>query len=58
VILGPFNVDRDHARRSFGLFAGIEADAVCFGHGNPLLGTETDALREAASNDTVPDPFG
>jgi len=57
VILGPFNVDRHLARRSFRLLGDVTAGAVCFGHGRPLLGQDTDALRVAACAESVPDPL-
>jgi glyoxylase-like metal-dependent hydrolase (beta-lactamase superfamily II) len=58
VILGPFNVDRDLARQSFRLLANVTASAVCFGHGQLLLGQDADALRVAASEESLPDPLG
>jgi glyoxylase-like metal-dependent hydrolase (beta-lactamase superfamily II) len=59
VVLGPFNVDRARAAESFrrvGERAG-DVDTVCFGHGRPLRGAETAALRDAARAPAVPDPF-
>ncbi len=58
VILGPFNTDRARARDSFRGLGALEADAVCFGHGQPLLGRDTAALGEAATAAQVPDPLG
>jgi glyoxylase-like metal-dependent hydrolase (beta-lactamase superfamily II) len=58
VILGPFNHDRAKARQSFRRFANIDVDTVCFGHGQPLLGQDTQKLRDAATADQVPDPLG
>jgi glyoxylase-like metal-dependent hydrolase (beta-lactamase superfamily II) len=58
VVLGPFDDDRPTARRSFRKFADIEMDAVCFGHGQPLVGEETNKLKAAARADEVPDPLG
>jgi hypothetical protein len=58
VILGPFNTDREQARRSFCGLAGLDADVVCFGHGRPLSGGGVAALREAVAADVVPDPLG
>jgi glyoxylase-like metal-dependent hydrolase (beta-lactamase superfamily II) len=61
VMLGPFDNDRAAARQSFRKFADIladiEVDAVCFGHGQPLVGAETGKLRAAAQADEVPDPL-
>jgi glyoxylase-like metal-dependent hydrolase (beta-lactamase superfamily II) len=58
VILGPFNTDRVRAAASFRRFADLPADAVCFGHGAPLLGGETALLVAAATATAVPDPLG
>ncbi len=58
VILGPFNTDREQARRSFRRLAGLDADVVCFGHGRPLAGAGVAALRDAVAADPVPDPLG
>jgi hypothetical protein len=33
-------------------------DAVCFGHGQPLVGEEAGKLKAAAKADEVPDPLG
>jgi glyoxylase-like metal-dependent hydrolase (beta-lactamase superfamily II) len=58
VILGPFNTDRVLAAASFRRFADLPAEAVCFGHGDPLTGAAAGALAEAAGGATVPDPLG
>jgi len=58
VVLGPFDNDRPTARQSFRKFADIEVDIVCFGHGQPLVGEETNKLKAAAKADEVPDPLG
>jgi glyoxylase-like metal-dependent hydrolase (beta-lactamase superfamily II) len=58
VFLGPFGNDRPAARKSFRKFADIEVDTVCFGHGQPLVGEDTNKLKAAASADEVPDPLG
>jgi glyoxylase-like metal-dependent hydrolase (beta-lactamase superfamily II) len=58
VVLGPFDNDRPMARQSFRKFADIEVDTVCFGHGQPLVGEDTNKLRTAAKADEVPDPLG
>jgi glyoxylase-like metal-dependent hydrolase (beta-lactamase superfamily II) len=58
VVLGPFNHDRGQARESFRKFAEIDVQAVCFGHGQPLLGSDTQKLRDAATAAEVPDPLG
>ena len=58
VVLGPFDNDRPTARQSFRKFADITVDTVCFGHGQPLVGDETNKLKAAAAADEVPDPLG
>jgi glyoxylase-like metal-dependent hydrolase (beta-lactamase superfamily II) len=58
VVLGPFDNDRAAARQSFRRFADITVNTVCFGHGQPLAGEETNKLKEAAEADEVPDPLG
>lgn len=58
VVLGPFNNDREQARRSFRRLAGLRCDVVCFGHGQPLVGDATTTLHEAATARSVPDPLG
>jgi glyoxylase-like metal-dependent hydrolase (beta-lactamase superfamily II) len=50
VILGPFNVDRKQSIASFGNLAEIDADMACFGHGDPVLGGASAALRAAADS--------
>lgn len=56
LILGPFNTDRARAAASARRLAGLELDAVCFGHGEALLGPATELLAAAAPS--VPDPLG
>jgi glyoxylase-like metal-dependent hydrolase (beta-lactamase superfamily II) len=58
VILGPFGNDRPAARESFRRFADIDVDTVCFGHGQPLRGADTDKLKAAAKAAEVPGPMG
>jgi glyoxylase-like metal-dependent hydrolase (beta-lactamase superfamily II) len=58
VVLGPFDNDRPTARQSFRKFANIEVDAICFGHGQPLVGEETNKLQTAAKTAEGPDPLG
>ncbi|MFC5948609.1 MBL fold metallo-hydrolase [Pseudonocardia lutea] len=55
VILGPFNTDRELARRSFRRFAEVDVALACVGHGRPVPGA---ALRAAARAAEVPDPLG
>ncbi|GAA2878436.1 MBL fold metallo-hydrolase [Pseudonocardia halophobica] len=55
VILGPFNVDRELARRSFRRFGEVDVELACFGHGRPVAGS---VLRAAALAAEVPDPLG
>jgi hypothetical protein len=58
IALGPFDNDRPTARQSFRKLADINVDTVCFGHGQPLVGEETNKLKAAAKADEVPDPLG
>ncbi|MFS1300809.1 MBL fold metallo-hydrolase [Streptosporangium longisporum] len=51
-ILGVFNLDRPRAAETFRRLAALDADTVCFGHGDPLTGgpgEASEALRAAAS---------
>jgi glyoxylase-like metal-dependent hydrolase (beta-lactamase superfamily II) len=48
VLGGVFNVDRAQAAESFGRLTGLETAVACFGHGDPLTGDATAALRAAA----------
>ncbi len=52
LVLGPFNTDRDAAWRSLRRLAALDVDVACFGHGRPVVGSASDALRRAT------DPFG
>ncbi|SHG47290.1 MBL fold metallo-hydrolase [Geodermatophilus nigrescens] len=52
LVLGPFNADRGRAWDSLQRLAGLEADVVCPGHGQPVAGGAAAALRAAT------DPFG
>lgn len=52
-----FDNDRPAARWSFRKFADIEVNTVCFGHGQPLVGQETNKLRAAAQADQIPGPL-
>jgi glyoxylase-like metal-dependent hydrolase (beta-lactamase superfamily II) len=58
VMLGPFNADRARARESFRRFADVDVDVVCFGHGEPLLGSAVHALLDAVRAPEVSDPLG
>jgi glyoxylase-like metal-dependent hydrolase (beta-lactamase superfamily II) len=58
VFLGPFNTDRERAKESFRRLAEPGVTAVCFGHGDPLLGHRTRLLAAAAGEVEVPDPLG
>lgn len=58
VTLGPFNTDREQARRSFRRLDGLDAGVVGFGHGQPLSGSATTAFKEATASATVLDPLG
>jgi glyoxylase-like metal-dependent hydrolase (beta-lactamase superfamily II) len=48
VVLGVFNVDPAQAAASSSRLAALEADVVCFGHGEPLTANAARRLREAA----------
>jgi glyoxylase-like metal-dependent hydrolase (beta-lactamase superfamily II) len=49
VILGPFNLDRAGAITSLHMLAELDVDTACFGHGDPIVGDASSALRTAAS---------
>ncbi|MFI6854327.1 MBL fold metallo-hydrolase [Streptomyces sp. NPDC050416] len=48
VIPGVFNLDRGQVLAACGRLAKLDADVACFGHGDPVLGQATRALRNAA----------
>ena len=48
-ILGPFNVARGDAIASFHKLTHLDVDIACFGHGAPLVGEASSALRAAAA---------
>ncbi|MFI6932624.1 MBL fold metallo-hydrolase [Streptomyces sp. NPDC050287] len=48
VILGVLNLDRAQAIASFHRLAELEADLACFGHGDPVIGQASAALRRSA----------
>ena len=52
VVLGPFNTDRDEAWRSLEPLIALDVGVACFGHGQPVIGAASLALRAAS------DPFG
>ena len=58
VILGPFDTDRDQAKASFKKLAAFDVEVVCFGHGAPLVGSDTKAFTDAVNASVVPDPLG
>jgi glyoxylase-like metal-dependent hydrolase (beta-lactamase superfamily II) len=47
-ILGVFNTDRSRTIASTRHLATLDADVLCFGHGDPVVGGGGAALREAA----------
>jgi len=51
VVLGPFNTDRARAWQSLQHLAALDVDVACFGHGDPVIGAASAALRRAV------DPF-
>jgi glyoxylase-like metal-dependent hydrolase (beta-lactamase superfamily II) len=48
VICGVFNVDRARAAASLRRLAELDVAVACFGHGEPLTGDATAALRAAS----------
>ena len=48
VICGVFNVDRAQAAASLRRLAELDVAVACFGHGEPLTGDATAALRAAS----------
>ena len=48
-ILGPFNVHRQDAIASFRRLSEMDVDIACFGHGDPIVGDASQALRNAAT---------
>ena len=54
VMLGVFNVDRARAVRSFHRLAALDPEVACFGHGDPLVGRASAALRESADTYEAP----
>ncbi|MDQ1043246.1 glyoxylase-like metal-dependent hydrolase (beta-lactamase superfamily II) [Streptomyces sp. V4I2] len=54
VMLGVFNLDRAQAIASYHRPAALDADVVCFGHGDPVLGRASVVLRESADGYPAP----
>ena len=50
VILGPFNLDRRQAMRSFRRLSELDSEMALFGHGDPVPARAADALRGAATH--------
>jgi glyoxylase-like metal-dependent hydrolase (beta-lactamase superfamily II) len=48
-ILGVFNIDREEAIRSLKKQAALEFETACFGHGPPIVGGASTALRALAA---------
>jgi glyoxylase-like metal-dependent hydrolase (beta-lactamase superfamily II) len=48
VILGPFNLNRSEAIRSFRRVAALDSSTAVFGHGDPVLTDAAAVLREAS----------
>lgn len=48
VILGPFNLNRSEAARSFRRLAALDSATAVFGHGDPVLTDAATVLREAS----------
>jgi glyoxylase-like metal-dependent hydrolase (beta-lactamase superfamily II) len=49
-MVGVFNVDRSRALQSLRALSRLEAEVACFGHGEPILGSASAALRAAAAS--------
>ncbi|MEV5886303.1 MBL fold metallo-hydrolase [Streptomyces sp. NPDC052020] len=49
-MVGVFNTDRDRAIASLHRLAELEVDTACFGHGDPVVGSASAALRGAAAS--------
>jgi glyoxylase-like metal-dependent hydrolase (beta-lactamase superfamily II) len=54
VMLGVFNLDRDQAVASFRRLASLASEVACFGHGDPVLGEASTALRKSAATTPCP----
>jgi glyoxylase-like metal-dependent hydrolase (beta-lactamase superfamily II) len=48
VILGPFNLNRSEAVRSFRRLAALDSSTAVFGHGDPVLTNAATVLSEAS----------
>ncbi|MEU6139426.1 MBL fold metallo-hydrolase [Streptomyces sp. NPDC047081] len=48
VLLGVFNLDRPQAIASFHRLAELDTDVACFGHGDPVIGKASAAIRSSA----------
>ncbi|MCZ0990778.1 MBL fold metallo-hydrolase [Streptomyces diastatochromogenes] len=53
VMPGVFNLDRPRLMESFHRLAALDADVACFGHGDPVVGKASAALRKAADSQTA-----
>ncbi|MFC9278443.1 MBL fold metallo-hydrolase [Streptomyces collinus] len=49
VVPGVFNLDRPRLLTGFHRLAALDTDVACFGHGEPVLGGASAALRRAAA---------
>jgi len=54
VMSGVFNVDRAQAVTSFHRLAGLDTAIACFGHGAPVIGDASTALRRSADRHPTP----
>ncbi|MFG2719154.1 MBL fold metallo-hydrolase [Streptomyces sp. NPDC048416] len=52
VMVGVFNTDREQASASFRRLAGLGADTVCFGHGDPLTENAAAVMKASADRDS------
>lgn len=52
VMVGVMNTDRERALASFRRLAGLGADTVCFGHGDPLTENAAAVMKASADRDS------
>ncbi|MFC8519742.1 MBL fold metallo-hydrolase [Streptomyces sp. NPDC057257] len=54
VMPGVFNLDRAQAMASFHRLAELDTDVACFGHGDPVVGRASAAIRRSADTYDAP----
>lgn len=50
VVAGRFNLEGPQLLRSLGRLAALDVDVACFGHGDPVVGKASTALRKATDD--------